>query len=1408
VRSRITVVDDSFGLRHDMVVECANTDPVSVALDAIARALPLSGAPQIDGVLLDPSAPAALSALCDGVVLRYGAGAPGIDHVARTGHVVRVVSGPNAGAQIALPAGQQIDVGRSAAAQLVLNDPDVSRLHATFHESGGVWAIVDRGSSNGTLVDGQPIAGSRVLRDGEVVQVGGSRLVVEEIGRAIATLERAPDGAFLLNRRFPDRRASYDAPTVRLPSPVAEDDDPRGIPVIAMLLPLVMAGVLALIMHSPSYLTFGLLSPVMLAGSWWTDRRRRAARELRQDRKYGDKLRVARADIEAALADEDADLRQRWSDPETVTRVALAPRVELWSRRPGQDDWLDVRLGTADRSASVRVEGEKPSNWTEPMLEGAPVGVDLEQMGVLGLAGPTSWLRARLAWVLTQCAVWHSPGELRVVVLAPDVAEEDLGWIRWLPHVRDDSGTVLAAWDDQGVDALLRFLGADLDRRAEAIRNNREALPGQVLVVLAGSGALSRRPAVVEMLNRGPDLGLRFVCTDADDRLLPDRCRAVLVGDDRASELRIDRGGLIRLTPDTHTYETTERIARRLAPLRRVGDSPAGGLPDAIRFTDLAGLPSADEVRESWRLCPERTEVAIGRDSDGASVLDIARDGPHAIVAGTSGAGKSELLQTWIAALALANTPEQLSIVFMDYKGGSAFKDLVPLPHVVGSVTNLDERLAARALASLGAELRRRQEQLAFASAGDRPDYLKRASLDPSLPPFPRLLIVVDELAEMKEHLSSLVDGLVGVARIGRSLGVHLVLATQKPGGVVDSQIRANADLRICLRTRDAGESMDVIEVGGAADIPKDRPGRALIVRGGAPARLVQTARITTPRTAEDHVVRRAVPVRWNDLAAPPPATAEDEGLRTDLNVLAETICEAAAEEGLVAPYRPWTDPLPPVVTLSALGFEPGALPLGLRDRPSLQRQEPLWLPLGTGHLAIVGSGRTGRTCALRAIAAGLAGAGSPDKVHIHVIDGAGGLAGLTMLPQVGVVASEDDPERLERLLNRLVDLVRARRRELSAKGASSTEELGSQGLPAPAQVVLLVDGWSGTTEGIESGAPAALQELLSGGSAAAGVTVCLAGDERLMKSRVLGRIDHRLCLRLNNASDATLLGLDSRNLPIGLPPGRGLWAEDGTEVQLPLLSADPVGVAQASALALLADELRERYGTAGGPHWPLRLDPLPARIGLAAATALGPAPTGAQSVMLGVSGDRLAPVWVDLDGLNGHIVIAGPSRSGRSTAAVSVAVSAASCGSRVVLVAPRVGAAHGAAANDRIVVVKPAALPAALDDSVTLVVVDDADTIDWNDDLLARLTGPGGPSLVVAAQIDAFGFGARGLVAAVRKSISSVVLLSPPSNLVADYVDVKIDRTMAFTGPPGRAFLSHHGELMLGQVPDITAPG
>ena len=267
-------------------------------------------------------------------------------------------------------------------------------------------------------------------------------------------------------------------------------------------------------------------------------------------------------------------------------------------------------------------------------------------------------------------------------------------------------------------------------------------------------------------------------------------------------------------------------------------------LPAASRLLDVLGLhePDAGSLVRRWQGKGRTTKAVIGESTDGPFQIDIRADGPHGLVAGTTGSGKSELLQTLIASLAVGNRPDEFNFVLVDYKGGAAFKDCNHLPHTVGMVTDLDGHLTTRALESLGAELRRREHQLADADAKDIEDYL--AGRQPGDEPMPRLLIVIDEFAALAAELPDFVTGLVDVARRGRSLGVHLILATQRPAGVVSAEIKSNTNLRIALRVTDAGDSDDVIESSAAAQIPKVFPGRAYARLGHSSLIPFQSSRV------------------------------------------------------------------------------------------------------------------------------------------------------------------------------------------------------------------------------------------------------------------------------------------------------------------------------------------------------------------------------------------------------------------------------------------------------------------------------------------------------------------------------------------------------------------------------------
>jgi S-DNA-T family DNA segregation ATPase FtsK/SpoIIIE len=404
-----------------------------------------------------------------------------------------------------------------------------------------------------------------------------------------------------------------------------------------------------------------------------------------------------------------------------------------------------------------------------------------------------------------------------------------------------------------------------------------------------------------------------------------------------------------------------------------------------VRWTEVVSLPltggdgDAAGVLERWSSPGRSTRAVLGRGPDGVFSVDLSRDGPHALVAGTTGSGKSELLQTLIASLALANRPDELTFVLVDYKGGAAFGPCARLPHTVGLVTDLDGSLVERALASLSAELSRREAVLQAVGAKDVEEHRRRVG---GGAPLPRLVIVVDEFASLAEELPDFVGGLVGIAMRGRSLGVHLVLATQRPEGVVSPDIRANTNLRLCLAVARETESRDVLDAPVAARISRTTPGRAWARTGHAELTPFQAGRVGGRRPS---VVRRdAAPsvevLPPADLGAPLPRRTGPSGQEaadepvTDLSLLVDACVAAAEQLGLPRQRSPWLPPLPHRLVLADLPAVPdpqagrpgrvpavavrragragraGAAGAGARPRPDLAPDGRGLGPLGAHH--------------------------------------------------------------------------------------------------------------------------------------------------------------------------------------------------------------------------------------------------------------------------------------------------------------------------------------------------------------------------------------------------------------------------------------------------------------------------
>jgi len=1332
-----------------------------------------------------------------------------------------VASGAAAGASCEVSG--EGTVGRSA--PLDLRDDEVSGRHLQIRASGDRITVTDVGSTNGTVVAGERLTAEREVAPGELIWVGRTALTVTRAPDRDAALSDTAEGHWRYSRS-PRMLDQPRAPRVVLPEPPPEPQK-ASFPMLTLALPVLVGVLITVLTRRLDYLAFVALSPVMMVGNALTDRRRGKRGYQQRVADYKQRHEQARADLAAARRAELGYRRHVHPDPASLLLIATAPSLRLWERQPVDDDFLALRFGTGVVGWGTGDQGGEMS------LRDAPVALPLPECGAAGLIGRPADTRALARAMLLSAAVLHSPREVTITVLTAPETEADWDWLRWLPHARQpDShpGLVRIGNDGDSIRQRLAELHAALEsRRPGTLAGSRTARQETVdLVVLDGSYQLRMGFDLAALLRDGRAAGLYFLCLDETAAQLPTECRQAVV------QLTNDHGSVLAtllrpgeehhdIAADIVSPAVCETAARALAPIVDVGGrTAAGSLPSSVRFLDVAGLepPDPRQIQARWEAGGRTTQALLGLRADGPFVLDLAQ-GPHLLVAGTTGSGKSELLQTLVSSLAVANRPDAMNFVLIDYKGGAAFRAFRPLPHTAGMLSDLDEFLVERALVSLRAELQRRK---AILDRADKTNLQRYWDALPGLPgsdPLPRLVIVVDEFAVMSEKLPEQLASLIDIGRQGRSLGIHLVLATQRPAGVVTADLRSNINLRIALRVASPEDSRDVIETVDAARIPAEgHAGRAYAWLGEGRPVAFQSARVgglrPGARQAQAPVV---VPLRWADLGHPrgggehaetgPGHADQPGGELTDLSVLVDAI-KAAARDGAAARQRsPWSPPLPAVLPAAELAArwqadrDPLRLRYGLLDRPNEQRQVPAVFDIARGgHLLVAGAPQSGRSTVLRTLAGGLAAQVDPDEAHLYVLDGGGALAALSALPHCGAVVTAAEPDRVERLLSRLTAELGERTRMLAAGGHGDLAEYRAAQPPGrrPPFLMLFVDRYDAfmtALEHIDGGRLLGeLQRLIRDGLAA-GIRVVVTGDRTLLTGRLGGLAEQKLVLRMADRTDFALAGLHSRAVPRDMPNGRGFRLPGGDLLQVASLSEHGQGVAENQALR----DLARRAATGTGR--PFRVDPLPVSISMAEALDL---PGHGPGLLVGVGGDELSQIRVETPGL----LVIGPPGSGRSTALTVQAASLARAGMPLVLVTPRRSPLadcldpvllhltnSDAAATDR--------LTAALTGAAAAIVVDDAELLTdtpLGNELAAcyRRIRDSGHRLLAAAAADG-SFGLRGLISELAKTKCGLIL-EPASTTDGSVLGARLPASVFAPGVTLRGALVHHGRITAVQVP------
>ncbi len=1297
---------------------------------------------------------------------------------AAPGPVVTLVAeaGPAAGVSIHLGPGRHV-VGRSPSAMVVLDDDALEPHHGLLDvDADGAVTYVQLTGRVVPRIAGEPVATPAAVPDGVTLVVGASRL---RIGRVVgpaqggAVLGPTPGDPWRRTLRRTARPLSRWQPVpIRMPEHTTSPLRPSPIGLIATGTSLAGSVAIAVVMGSPIYLLFGAMAVLAAVGMFVAGR----IGAFRDGRRAG---ATRDRDVAAFTTAVREQREERWrhhvaTSPSLAEAIVAATtvRADVWARRADHDDAFRVTLGWGPVEWAVVLDaggpGRPPDVPTElasivavaERFDDAAVGADLGPGAAVAVAGTAA--TAVVTSIVVQLATWVGPADWRLVVVADDADAWD--WCRWLPHAAGAERPRVVDADDADVVAAVLGRLDDGDTRHVVVVTDRADVLAQRTGPLRRFVAAAPSVAVVVAVADGDSAPA--MCTSLLDigsigraRWLPDTTAA-------PGGEPVHAAGLA--TPDARA------VARGLAGLHDPED-PCGAA-DALATSVSLGamcvrhgtgaIDDAIAIAAAWRSGgPDPSpSAAVGLTADGVVEIDLSRDGPHALVAGTTGSGKSELLRTLVVSLAARCSPEHLTFVLVDYKGGATFDACAELPHTVGVVTDLDDRLAERALVSLDAEIRRRERILRRAGVGDLTEY--RGLTDRARGALPRLVVVIDEFATLAAELPDFLSALVGIAQRGRSLGVHLVLATQRPGGVVSDDIRANTNLRLALRLQDVADARDVVGDDGPVRFPRGTPGRTMLRLGPGEHVVFQSARSTGPVVPSAADGLRLLGV--DDAEIGPAAD-------TELTVLVRAIGQAAALSDIASPHRPWLPPLPGRLDAVAIA----ALPVGaagLVDVPGEQRRRPLrWSPDG-GNLLIVGSRRSGTTTALTsAVVAACVGRSAGD-VHAYVVDARGddALDALAASPPCAGVVRPHERERLDRMLRRLEGEL-DRRRAGDARPDRPAVVLAVDGLPALRAAI---------DDPLDGTAYESLLRIVTEGSSVGIATVMTAERPAAVPAAMLGSCAERWVFHLDDPADAAPCGVRATAVP-GPVAGRLVVASTRSEAHVAVL---PVELLSASTT---------------GPDRPDPVGVLPADVSGRGLPAGARAADGDVELVLGVDFETLAPARLAVpDGE--HVLVAGPARSGRSTALVRVATSWCDAHSdgTVLVVAPsrRSPLASWSGAGDLPQVLE--ALAAIPSGDPCLLVVDDAERVDDVGGALAGLAGERRSGLLIACagRPDALRAAYGHWTTVIRRSRTGV-LMAGCSDVDGDVLGELLPRRRPLPVRPGLGWVVGGGHRALVQL-------
>ncbi len=1139
----------------------------------------------------------------------------------------------------------ELQLGRSFNSNdICLRYPNVSSVHAALERIDSHWHVKDLNSRNGTFVNGQLVEpGQSVIAEEVNVFIGGFMFYIQndtlQFSNTPGEVEFQPDlmSEFIQNTKPVQKRYPFFQKSPRLRprteklefeimSPPNAGNKPQ-ISWLSLLLPpflmVVVMSSVAIMMKNYTMLMFSVPMSLMSVVVTIVNNKSNLKKWQKTNglalEKYQEHLIKREQEITKAEGEYISSLSL--ISPGVHECIAIAENVNrrLWERTNKDSDFLSVRLGTGEIESNVKIRIPRAQLQIEEnvsikqaeelqerhvKLTGVPVCHSFLSSPITGLAGRPEHVRQIAGRIILDIATHHSYEDVKIVCVYPEEESKEWEWIKWLPHVWNAARTKrYIACTREDSRTMLREIGETLKiRRRDNSGNSREDVaPAMPFYFLLLADRYLVESSGEQFLPESSSLGFATLYAYGDIGALPGECQTVITCDNPACVQNTTpeaKNRNVFFMPDKITVSQLDKFARALAPVRLLQSGKGDSWPKSISFLQGFHVRTVEELKvlERWQKSwsPKSLAAPIGVKANGDTFsFDIYEKamGPHGITAGTSGSGKSEMLTTWLLSMALNFSPDDLNLALIEFKGNDLSNILKPLPHIAGVVSNMnDPSTIARCIKSLEGEKARRMkifEEATWLSTKSISAYQTYQKEHVGVEPLPYLLIVVDEFAEFATQYPEYSNDFINsIARVGRSIGMYIVLTMQSPQGVVKGQVSSNTKFRICLKTANASESKEILGTNDAFGI--SAPGRAIIKVGNNEVyEQVQTFYAKAPYnpastkkgpTTEINIVelngKRTRPVNY-DKTVKATRDALSEG-----NAIVNNIIETAKNNTISWARHVWLDPLPPHpidptksnsplqwlylndLVQDRLAFQDGqwtaknsgmSAIVGMIDDPAQQAQYPFVLDFANdGHQVVYGAPSSGKTTFIQTTLLSVALTYTPEQVHFLIFDyGNAGLKIFDNLPHTLLITGPGDKENITKAKDFIEGEINSRKALFASNDVGDLEayrEVSGKTLPI---VIITVDN----VTSLYNNNPE-LMDLLSqlareGGSL--GLYLLLSNTSTSNMFKVTSYVKSSHTLQMTDKSDYKAILSGKTKTEPGSYSGRGLTTEFMLEFQTAL---------------------------------------------------------------------------------------------------------------------------------------------------------------------------------------------------------------------------------------------------------------